>query len=265
MKRACRPHPDRPIVPRWASALGLVLPALFVLTACHTPAPRLALPPAAYANHAQAVALLNVRRDAISSLQARATVRFTPATGASQTLDAQLVHHAPDQARLRADKLNHNLLDLTVTPEGVWTAVSPRVLREAPNAEAELVRLARVLPLLLRGPDYAAATPAPASRHKPQTLTLRWDQGLSTDLHAPTLTPRRFTLPHPEGEHGHAVAIEPDYTLYPADADRLPWLRSAVITGAFGRIELTFHDVLLNQPLNPRAFRPPRRAITHPR
>lgn len=236
--------------------------SLFTLCACHTPAPLITLPPVAWASAAEATALLNARRDAVRTVQTQATLTFTPVEGKSQTLNAQLVHDAPDRARLRASKMNHNVFDLTVTPEGVWTAVSSRVTDEAPDAEAGLVRLARVLPFLLRGPDYGDATPV--DRQQKQQLDLIWPSGLIADLDAATLTPLRFAIADPEKPGRRAAVIEPVYTLYESADGPLPWLRSAAATGDFGRIELTFYDVALNEALNPRAFRAPRRATAHP-
>ena len=83
---------------------------------------------------------------------------------------------------------------------------------EAPDAEAGLVRLAGVLPFLLRGPDYADA--APADRQQKQQLNLAWPEGLRADLDAATLTPLRFTVADPDRPGAAAAVIEPVYTLY---------------------------------------------------
>lgn len=241
------------------------LAALAALPACRTPAPQVTLAPVNYANQAQAAALLNARRAAVRTVQAQAQLTLRPVQGESQTLDAQLVLNAPDHARLRASKLNHNVFDLTVTPQGVWTAVSSRVTDEAPDAQAGLVRLAKVLPFLFRGPDYATATAAP--RQQPRQLNLAWHDGLTVDLDAATLTPLRFTLGTAQSAADQPIIIEPVYSLYPAsqgDLD-LVWLHSAVATGPFGRVTFSFHHVTLNAPLNPRAFKPLRRATAHPR
>jgi len=237
--------------------------SLFTLSGCRVPAPLITLPPVAYADAAAAAALLSARRDAVQTVQTQATLRFTPAGKKPQTLDAQLVYAAPDRARLRAGKLNHNVFDLTVTPEGVWTAVSPRVTDRAPDAEAGLVRLAEVLPFLLSGPDYADADVA--ATQKKDRLNLIWKHGLGVELDAATLTPLRFALTDPQRPDRAPVVIKPVYTVYDAAGRGVPWLHSAAASGGFGRVELTFYDVVLNDDLNPRAFRPPRRATAHPR
>ena len=249
-------------MPLSARAYFLVLACalcLLTFTGCRTPAALITLPAVAYTTPDQAIDLLTARRDAVRTVQAQADLILTPARGQPQSLSAQLVHDAPDRVRMRASKLNHNVMDLTVTDEAAWIAVSSRVTDEAPDAEAGLARLAEALPFLVRGPDYRRANAA--GKPSGGQLTLIWNDNLSARLDAATLTPLRFTLTDPQKPHDAPVVIEPVYTLYNGTA----WLRSAVATGGFGRIALTFFDVELNAKLNPRAFKPPRRATRHPR
>lgn len=238
----------------WLGLVAGVCMLAFCLAGCHTPALLVTLPTIRYANDAEALDHLTQRQNQIQTLQAQATLRLTPPQGKTQTLDAQLVHITPHHTRLRASKLNHNVFDLTVTPEAAFVAVSKRVTRESPDAQAGLLHLARALPFLIQGPPY---TQARVVRGAPNQLNLAWDNRVTATLDSATLTPLVFKL---IDDQGQTIILTPTYTLY----QNIPWLQQVSATGPFGTLKLTFYNVALNDTLNPRAFTPPRRATRHP-
>ena len=209
------------------------------------------------------------RQDAIESVQAQLKLKITtPAPDAqTNTLDAALVIRGNDHFRMRAWKLNQAVFDLTATPEGTFIVASKEMKKNAPEAEQDLAKLTDQLGALLRGPDYSAAriaslvqtdrnmvpldTDHTSGVHE---LLLDWDY-LYSQIDAKTLVPSYFAV-RPT-EKNSQIVVKPVYMAY----DGLIWYRNATISGDFGTVEMTFRDVELNGELNPRAFKPSRRAV----
>jgi hypothetical protein len=202
----------------------------------------------------QAKQILIERRDAVRSVQAEADIRITsPGPDASvQNFDGALVMDGPKQVRLRTWKLTQTLFDLTVNDDGTWIAVSDELTKRRPAAEQDLGRLADRLGLLMRGPDYAQATLVPGDDG--QTLLARWPEGTAR-IDRNTLTPTRFTFD--DDRSGETVMIETQFAEY----DGGVWYHRVSLSGGFGQLDMRFRNVQLNGELNPRAFRPPRRAV----
>ena len=68
-----------------------------------------------------ALRIMTQRGQSIQTLQAPdCTIRLTRADGESVRLDAVLVSRPPDYLRLRASKFGRVVIDLTLTPQGLW-------------------------------------------------------------------------------------------------------------------------------------------------
>lgn len=232
------------------SRLGLVLLwslSAIGLTGCRgAPDP---LPAVAWSSPAEAKRTLIDRRDAINTVQAECDITIERSDGERQTFDGAVVMQQPDSYRLRAWKLTQTLFDLTVNEDGVWIAASEELLKRRPEAEADLAQLADQLGLLLRGPDYAEARMV----QDDDGLIARWPEG-SAIIDPRSLTPRRFLFEAPDS--GEEFEIRTRYEQYAGGV----WYDRVVIEGGFGQLTLKFRNVEVNAELNPRAFKPPRRA-----
>ncbi len=96
-------------------AFALMAIAAAAPSGCGTP-----LPAYPWKDHDTAQRLMAEHAAQLHSIQSGARLVLTAADGTSVTLDAAIVAAPPDRFRLRAWKLGHALLDLTLTPEGVW-------------------------------------------------------------------------------------------------------------------------------------------------
>lgn len=230
-----------------------LLLALLTTAGCRTAvAP---LPTVAWANESEARSVLADRRDGVRTVQARCALRWVPANGERDvaTLDGALVMRGDEALRLRTWKVGQTVFDLTVVGDQTWVSASGEARRRAPaDFEARLAELGGELRGLLRGPDFAEAEFVSSG----DGLRATWPFGEAT-IDGRTLTPERFVLDEvaDDGEL-RRVVIETVYAEY----DGGLWYRRVTAEGAFGRVEIDFRDVEVNGTLNPRAFRPPRRA-----
>ena len=167
-----------------------------------------------------------------------------------------------DRFRLRAWKLNQTIFDLTATPDGTFIVANEEMKKKAPEAEQDLAKLTDQLGALLSGPNYREAN---LSLSNPgfgsdvplleSTISASWDSGFG-EINRRSLTPERFAF-YKSDAGLPDIGLQTVYSVY----DGLYWYRRVVVIGDFGEIEMTFRDVELNGELNPRAFRPPRRAV----
>lgn len=203
-----------------------------------------------------AQAILIQRQQAIQNMQARCTLRITDDRGKRQSFDGAVVLEGDQRLRLRAWKFNTALFDVTVNEDGTWLVVSDELDDRAPDAADQLGRLGEQLGPMLRGPDFAEADLRTSGGNigRSQQITAQWP-GVWSEIDAKTLTPTVF---HFTGDDAHGLdRIETHYT----DYDGVVWLWRIEAFGSFGQIQLDFSDVELNGELNPRAFKPPRRAV----
>ncbi len=239
-----------------------------LLPGCTTPAPP--LPTVEWDTLEDARQILIDRQAAIESVQAQLKLKLTspPPENETNTLDAALVIQGDDHFRLRAWKLNQTIFDLTATPDGTFIVANEEMKKRAPNAEQDLGQLADQLGAMLRGPDYAKASfgggvrsevygaitepiTHPSGFHE---LFVEWGEAY-TQIESETLVPHCFAVRADSGQS--QIVIKPSYQKF----GQLYWYRQVTATGDFGNVEMTFRDVELNGELNPRAFKPPRRAV----
>ena len=246
MSPTTKPSPPKP-----SRLAVLLLLSCAGLTACRTPPPPPR--PLTYESIQEAKRVVVERQQQVRAVQAECEIRIYPADEPQKShgFDGAVVYQSPDQFRLRTWKLTQTLFDLTVTPEGTWVMVSDQLTDRLPKAESDLAQLADHLPLLLRGPDFSDAE---FSGRTAGPLHARWDRG-SAELDPMTLTPTSYYFDPGDGEP--PISVNTTYGSY----DGQLWYHRVIIAGEFGSADLTFRDVKVNQPLNPRAFRPPRRAV----
>jgi len=229
---------------------ALLLLCVVVLPGCATRFPP--LPTTPWDTLADAQQILVERHAGIDSVQTELSLRITtpPPERKTHRFDAALVIQGEGHLRLRAWKLGQTIFDLTVTPDGTYIAASNEMKKRAPDAEADLAALAGQLASMLRGPDYAAASFSQTD----DGLVARWPNA-SAAIDSRSLSPKRFDFPASTPDQ--SIELQTDY----ADYAGRRWFRRVVAAGPFGNIEMTFRNVELNGPLNPRAFKPPRRAV----
>lgn len=233
----------------------LCLIAFCGLTGCAAIGPP--LPTVDWNTTEDARTILTERQNAIESVQTQVKIRYTspPPESETNTFDGALVIATNDRFRLRTWKINQTIFDLTVTPEGTFIAAIDEMKERAPDSEADLAALANNLGAMLRGPDYAEAR----IETRGDTVRLFWGPNARPELAAEfdrwTLGLRAMRTRTANGSA--PVAIESQQ----ADYNGYVWFKELTAAGDFGRFEMTFRDVEINGELNPRAFKPPRRAV----
>jgi len=240
----------------------LLLTLLTVFTGCKTNFPP--LPATPWNGLEEARQILVERQAAVDTVQAQLKISFTTPSPQKETqnFDAALVMQGDDRFRLRAWKLNQTIFDLTVTPEGTYVVAVDEMKQQSPESEAELAELANHLSALLRGADFEQARLSlikPDGFEAPRIFNYLWatwpDESLRVAVERRTLSPREWWVGGHEDES--KIQIQSEY----ADYSGLRWYRYIKVNGDFGRLWMNFSDVELNGELNPRAFKPPRRAV----
>ncbi len=226
--------------------------SILLSAGCRTPPPP--PQPLDYATVQEAKRVVIERQQHVQSVQAECEIRVYPANeaGKSHGFDGAVVFAAPDRYRMRTWKLTQTLFDLTVNQDGTFIAVSDELTKRRPNAEDDLAKLAGHLNLLLRGPDFSQAE---FKGEAGGPLRASWERGHAV-INPLTLTPVSYFFE--PGNDAPPIAVTTKFGDYPNGV----WYHRVVAQGEFGTIELTFRDVRLNEELNPRAFRPPRRAVS---
>lgn len=252
---------------RFAVSITLGFACLTGLAGCGFTPPAVApLPAVAWDDLEDARRILIERQAAVQNVQAECKFRITPPGESTQSLDGAIVMEGDQRLRLRTWKLNQTIFDLTVNAEGVWIVASGEMKKRAPEAESDLANLASQLNKLLQGPDFSEARllggirgdygkPDPVDHESGfHNLFAEWGHTYS-EIDASTLIPDYFAFRKEPPED--QIVVKPKYQQHGS----ILWYRAIQTTGPFGTIEITFRNVELNGELNPRAFKPPRRAV----
>ena len=219
------------------------------MTACHGPEP---LPTTSYHSLDEAKRIMVERRGSIHNVQAQCSLKITPSGGGkTRSFDGAIVMDGDTRVRLQTWKLTQTIFDLIVNDDGTFLAASDKLTEHAPDAKEGLAKLAEHLGAMLRGPDFAAADLRVGP--KPDELQGAWGNN-TVVVDRRTLTPERFVI---RGDPSATpIELVTGYGTY----DGLYWLRHVTATGDFGTLDVTFRNVELNGELNPKAFKPSRRA-----
>lgn len=213
----------------------------------------------------------------LHSVQSSARLVLTDADANRVTLDAAIVAAPPDRFRLRAWKLGHAVLDLTLTPDGVWVKSDQHGPARTGRATAGLLSLnaaaiAESWPLFTGGP-FARAGPDVGSRVEATddggpTFILRWPANTADPAHPAgdavftcevdrrTLTARRYGVLDASGVE-RAVLKLAGYR----DFGGISFPTCIEAAGADGAVLVLLDDTELNTPLAPDAFVPPADAV----
>ena len=202
----------------------------------------------------QATQILIDRSQAIKTVSAQGLVTLERPTGQTIRLDAAMAIQPPANARLRAWKLGQAVLDITVTPQGVWV-VAPqqdptRLGDHTANATRQWLRL-------MTGTFENAGVIADDNGPR-LVLKLAADNGATIicEIDRNTLTARRYILRDGEDWQQFTLTLS-QY----ADFAGIPWPQKIEAEGPSGRITIDLNEIEINGELPSAAFHPPARAV----
>lgn len=227
------------------------------LGACSAP-----LPTYPQMEPAESLRLIAQRLADVKSIQSGASVNFEDVAGVGVHLDAALVAEPPDRLRMRAWKLDRAVFDATLVDGEFW--MLPREKEEggeARNDSAQAAQGVRRAFSLLAPAFYESARVDERATTARQLVVLGKADGytIRCEIDRETLTPRRFERPQSGNGDVFSIDLE-EYTLI----DSIPWSGVWTISHAGGRVVIRMSDVVLNAPVTPEAFVPPRRAVRNP-
>lgn len=238
-----------------------LLPAAIILCALagcrHEPLPTYRLEDAAstlrlLAEHAPAAR--------VHTVSAEGQVELTRSGGQSIRLDTALAAEPPERVRLRAWKFGQAALDLTLTSDGLWIMQPSRAGR-APASQPAGLRPGQFRRMwqLLDGGLFSDPRATARLDHGQILITRHEADGMTIVCRADraTLTPRRYDILDASGKQQFSLRLE-KYALF--GEERIAWPRRIVALSSDGRITVSVREAQFNQPLNPAAFTPPRRA-----
>ena len=233
-------------------------PLLIVATLIAGCAKRSVLPTyPARLDEASLLRVLAERADAVKTISAQGTIRFTKPDGESVRLDVALASQPPEWIRLRAWKFSQAVFDLTITPDGAWL-VAPR---DDGKRRGDILAAGR------RSEEFAKAW---------SLFTMFDDADLQAEVRGSelivrrsrpdepmivcrvarhTLTPRRYELMDDDGEVRFSLDLS-RYEMFKG----IPWPQRAIATSPAGEVLLELREIELNGELPPQAFTPPPRA-----
>jgi outer membrane lipoprotein-sorting protein len=178
--------------------------------------------------------------------------------GQSIRLDAAVAMRPPAETRLRAWKLGQAVMDLTLTPDGVWMLMpdDPQRAEQIRSTGVSAAQLARTWSLLAQG--FFDEPSLQAELHS-QTLVLKRqlpnEPTMTCEVERSTLTPRRYELLGKQGQKPFSLELH-DYRQF----GQVVWPMRLVADSDQGTIEIELRRVDINDPVPPGAFQPPRRA-----
>lgn len=251
----------------WIGAFACVL----AMAACGTTP----LPQYPAMSDAEALATIAVRLDAVKRVAATADIVLTNAEGESVSLDGAFVAAMPDRARLRAWKFGTAVLDLTITPDGVWAIVPER---EGGGEVSQLSATGIARTLEVATGAYFNAARVVESECSAETLVVQGRamgvDDVRCEIDRATLTPRRYTIVAGAGDsrtamtltldrYGMVTNLNAQSTAGPAE-ERIAWARRVTFSGPKGEIVLRFGDIELNGEIEAAALAAPARAVRLP-
>lgn len=251
-------------VPGWIAAMVCVL----AMSACGTTP----LPTFPAMSDKDALAIIAARLDTVKRVSATADIVLTNEAGESVTLDGAFVAAMPDRARLRAWKFGTAVLDLTITPDGVW-AIVPERDRGGNVSQLSAAGVARALEM---GTGTYFTTAHVIDGESTSEVLVVEGRAMGVDavrceIDRATLTPRRYTIVGGVGGENQEMTLTLDrYDMvtdhavdWRASAVRKPriaWARRVTFSGPKGEIVLRFGDIEINGDVEPAALAAPARA-----
>ncbi len=230
----------------------LLLPLLLMGGCAHQPP----LPTYPGLTDSAALNILAQRGRSVQALSGQGSLELIQPDGQSVRLEAALAMRLPNQMRLRAWKFSQAVLDLTITPQGVWIV--------APRAQG---RREQILSAGARAAEFAKAWSLFTLFDRPGVTTSDQDGQLVVRQSAPgepailchvdrrTLTPRRYDILDDTGKVRFTLRLD-RYRNF----NGIVWPQRMKATGPHGTILLTLRDLELNGDIPAAAFTPPPRA-----
>lgn len=252
----------------WTAAVMCVL----AMSACGTTP----LPTYPAMSDAEALAVIAERLDAVKRVTATADIVLTDARGESVSLDGAFVAEMPDRARLRAWKFGTAVLDLTITPDGVWAIVPER---EGGGEVSQLSAMGVARSLEMATGAFFRTAHAIEGASTADVLVVQGRamgvDAVQCEIDRATLTPRRYTIVAETGDSPQEMMLTLDRYDMVKDQDAVSlmselrgpavaWARRVTFSGPKGEIVLRFGDVELNGDVEPSSFAAPRRAVRLP-
>ncbi|HEY1629606.1 MAG TPA: hypothetical protein VGF52_07085, partial [Tepidisphaeraceae bacterium] len=203
----------------------------------------------------QATRILADRSRSIRNISAQGLITLQRTDGQTVRLDAAMAIERPGNARLRAWKFGQAVLDITLTPQGLWIVA----LRDATAFGDKTANLTRRWLGLITGtfddPGVIADESGPRLVLKQQTN----DATILCEVDRKTLTARRYLLRDRQGQDRFTLTL----SRY-AQFNGIVWPRRIEAVSDAGRIVIDLHDVQINGELPASAFHPPARAMKIP-
>lgn len=221
-----------------------------------------------------ALAIMAKRADEIQTIASPCTVYVQRRDGYSVSLDAATAAKIPGWLRVRAWKFGNAVLDLTVTPDGVW------LLREQPDeaptasSESGPERLGEAWSLFtgrfFDDPGLRVIDDG-GERFTVERPLGRGGAKADCEIDRASLTARSYVVTDPSGEVRLRLSLE-RYRQFGG----VVWPKRLVIeipaspSGAdhqsmsASRVVIAFDSPEFNQELPPTAFVPPKRAVRQP-
>jgi outer membrane lipoprotein-sorting protein len=233
--------------------------ATTTFAACSTPSPRLpTYPPMSGANSLE---VISDRLESVRSVSSTCGITLTDPAGQSTQLEGVFLAAPPDRFRLRAWKLGHAVLDVTVVGGDVWIK-KPERRHDRSGAELDTslegARFAEVCSLV--GPEFFRSAVEVSPPGSSQTLVVEGpvpgsDQDrITCTVDRRTLTPRRFAGTESASD---AFVLLDGYRVIAG----VPWPTQIRAAGGPGEIRLHQREVELNIDLPEGAFTPPQNAV----
>jgi outer membrane lipoprotein-sorting protein len=203
-----------------------------------------------------ALKILADRGRSVHTVSGQGSLELTQPDGQSIRLEAAVALRPPDHVRLRAWKFGQAVLDLTITPQGVWivapdTGKRKERIRASSARAAEFAKAWSLFTLF----DRPGVTTADRGQ---QTLVRQTSPGRPAILcyvDRPTLTPRRYEIQDDAGKTRFSLDLD-----HYANLQGIPWPRRMTAVGPNGKIVLDLRDLELNGDIPAGAFTPPPRA-----
>lgn len=223
------------------------------------------LPTYPWVDRAHALQLLAERSSQLRTLSSPCRIVLADANTGPTQLDGAIVARSPGFLRLRAWKFSQPVLDITLTPDGLWLFSSqrdePSAGHSAPFASLTAQQLRQAWSLVTGGMPLDDWTWNEDTARAVLTIRQGWESGGSIDctLDRDTLTLRRCTV------RRSSKAAELQLTL-----DRYRAIQAIAVPtrvtmrSDHGAITILLDEPSLNEELSPAAFDPPRRAVKQP-
>lgn len=231
---------------------GLLIAVMLMLAGCSVGLPR-----HEWTEPRDALWIMSERSGRVRTIAGSCRVLLREAGGPSVSLDGAVAARAPDHFRLRAWKVGRPVLDVTISPDGVWVLAAERAPEQIDSAVFK--RVWEMLTGTFGDEAEVLAT-------KPALCVRAWlgaGATVTAEIDPNTLTARRYEFAGPDGAVVHSLTMD-RYGVLSLETGAIVWPRRVIAEGAEGRVTVLFDDIEFNGEPAPGAFVPPRRAVRRP-